>query len=372
MMKNRFFSRARDIPRQGSEKNRKTILLLLAVSLVFFSLSWFLPLGKGGSLQNDMLKASKIMEEAVKALGECRKERGSDLDPESDPNRTGLIGFEYSPLTTSLGNLGAKRTTTNPSFAALVVYLLQEAGVKRGDTVAVGASSSFPALIVAVLSATEAMELKPLMICSLGASQWGANDPEFTWLDMLECLSGAGIFNLQPIALSLGGEKDIGEDMSSEGRSFLSGEIGRSGIPFIHEPALEANVGARMELYEREAGQSRIEAFINIGGSWANMGTDSEILKVKPGLARISHFPPVQRQGVIFEMASRSIPVIHLLFIRGLTDRYGLSWDPSPLPSPGKEKIYRLARQKQAFFLIIAAVYLLLVVFALAFRNKLG
>lgn len=348
------------------------MLLLLAISLVFFSLSWFLPLGEGGSLQKDMLKASKIMEEAVKALGECREERGSDLAPESDPNRTGLVGFEYSPLTTSLGNLGAKRTTTNPNFAALVIYLLQEAGVERGDMVGVGASSSFPALIVAVLSAAEAMDLKPLMICSLGASQWGANDPNFHWLDMLECLSGAGIFNVQPIAMSIGGEKDIGEDMSPEGRSVLSGEIDRSGIPFLHEPDLEANVKARMELYEKNAGEGRIKAFINIGGSWANMGTDSEILKVKPGLARISHFPPVQRRGVIFEMASRSIPVIHLLFIRGLTDRYGLSWDPSPLPSPGKERIYQLARQKQSLFLIIAAVYLMLVVFTLAFRSKLG
>ena len=318
-----------------------------------------------------MIHASIIMEEAMVALRECKSARGLTLDEKNDPNLTGLIGVESSPLTTTLGNLEAKRTSTNPNFAALVVFLLKEAGVEKGDSVAVGASSSFPALIVAVLSAAKALDLDLLMINSLGASQWGANNPDFHWLDMLNCLLESRVFDSRPIGLSLGGEKDTGEDMSPEGNSFLTKEINTSGIPFIQEPGLRANVKTRMRLYEENAGENPINAFINIGGSWANIGTDAEVLKLKPGLAKISQLPSLEKRGIIFEMASRSIPVIHLLFIRGLTEKYGLSWDPVPLSIPGKEKIFQRPREKQPLFLFLSAVYFVLVIFLLAFRSRL-
>jgi len=372
-MKNRFLIRKGNIPKQGYGKNQNTILLLFAVSLVFLLLARFFPSGKKDVVQKDMLQASRIMEDAMAALRECRTGRNLVLDSKSDPNRTGLIGLEFSPLTTTLGNLEAKRTTTNPNFAALVVFLLQEAGVKKGDTVAVGASSSFPALIVATLSAAKAMDLNVLMICSLGASQWGANISEFHWLDMLDCLRESGVHDSQPIALSLGGEEDIGKDMNPEGRIFLSEEIVQTGILFIHEPDFKVNVQTRMRLYERNAGESEIKSFINIGGSWANIGMDPEILELKPGLTMISHLPPVDRRGVLFEMASRNIPVIHLLFVKGLAETYGLPWDPSPFPAPGKGKIFQLARERQPLFLVLAAVYMVLVVLILIFRkNKKG
>ncbi|UCE20710.1 MAG: poly-gamma-glutamate system protein, partial [Candidatus Aminicenantes bacterium] len=347
------------------------ILVLFIISLSFFLLAQFIPSRKGDALNDDMFRASEIMGEAMAALKECQSEGGLPLDRDNDPNQTGLIGVESSLLTTTIGNLEAKRTTTNPNFAALIVFLLNEAGVERGDTVAVGASSSFPALIVAVLSAAKAMDLHPLIINSLGASQWGANIMDFHWLDMLSCLLKADIFDFQPIALSLGGEKDKGEDMSPEGRSFLFEEIRKSGFPFINESDLRENVEIRMQLYEKSAAGKKIKAFINIGGSWANMGTDAEVLELKPGLVRIKQLPPLGNRGVIFEMASRNIPVIHLLFVRGLVKRYGLSWDPVPLPSPGKERLFHRARERQPMFLVLSVVYLLLVVFIFIVRSKL-
>jgi len=371
MMQSAFFRRKRSFPKQGAETGRNTIFILLIISLLFFLLVRFIPYRKGDAVSEDMIQASEIMEEAMVALRECQSEGGIHLDTESDPNQTGLIGFESSPLTTTIGNLEAKRTTTNPNFAALVVFLLKEAGVERGDTVAVGASSSFPALIVAALSAAKAMDLHPLMINSLGASQWGANITDFHWLDMLNCLLKSGIFSFQPIALSLGGEKDKGEDMSPEGRSFVLEEIKKSGFPFIDDSDLRANVETRMQLYEKSAGSNRIKAFINIGGSWANMGIDAEVLELKPGLVRIRQLPLLGNRGVIFEMASHRIPVIHLLFVRGLVERYGLSWDPVPLPRPGKERLFQRAREKQPLFLVLSIVYFALVVFILVFRDRL-
>ena len=138
------------------------------------------------------------------------------MDPAFDPNGTGFIGLEDSPLTTSLGHLEAKRTTTNPDFAGLVVALMHQAGIRKGDSVAIGASCSFPALITATLCACQVLELRPLFICSLGASEWGANHPDFTWLEIQDCLRNQGVLDVTPIAVSLGGEGDVGLDMDAE------------------------------------------------------------------------------------------------------------------------------------------------------------
>ena len=113
-----------------------------------------------------------------------------------------------------------------------------------------------------------------------------------------------------------------------------------------------------MALFEKAAQEKDIKVFINIGGSWSNMGLDSMVLHLKPGLNRIEKFPPPERRGVIYAMAARGIPVIHLLYVRGLARRYALPWDPYPLPRPGEGGIYRRTRSNNRFFFLSALVYL--------------
>jgi poly-gamma-glutamate system protein len=159
---------------------------------------------------------------------------------------------------------------------------------------------------------------------------------------MQSCLETAGIFAYRPLAVSLGGEGDTGQDMSPEGRALLLEKIQKTGFFFINESSLEVNVKLRMRLYEENAGASPVKAFINIGGSWANVGTDPSVLKLEPGLSRVNSFPIPGKRGVLQEMASLGIPVIHLLHIKGVAQRYGLPWDPHALPRPGEGAIYRL------------------------------
>jgi len=321
--------------------------------------------GRPGGRQA-MLDASVLMARAEAALKTCREARGVPIDPGADPNGTGLIGVERSEITTSAGRLEAKRTTTNPAFAGLVVSLLQEAGVRRGDVIAVGASSSFPALIVATLAAAKVLGAEPLVISSLGASEWGGNILRFTWLDMEDCLRGHGLLDVRPIARAVGGDEDIGRDMSPEGRSLLADRIRASGRPFIEEPDLERNVARRLALYRQNAGGRPIRAFVNVGGSWANLGTDPDILKLEPGLARHAIIPPAPRRGVIQAMAGAGVPVIHLLNVRGLCERYGLPWDPRPLPPPGAGPFYRRASPDARQTAGLTVLYLALVLALLA------
>jgi poly-gamma-glutamate system protein len=364
-----FNIRTRWIPKESTENGRGVIYALGGLSIAFYLLLRFLPFPDAEITRTQMLRASQMMSDALGIVRECRRDRGLSIEKDTDLNHTGLIGREFSPVTTSRGDLQAKRTTTNPNMAALVVQLLNEASLGEGDLVAVGASGSFPALIIATLAAAKAMRLLPLPIYSIGASQWGANEPEFTWLRIETCLGEAGWLDVEPLAVSLGGENDIAENWSQEARSSLESGIATRGDFLLYEPDLERNVVARMNLYEERAGASPIRAFVNIGGAWANLGESAQILELEPGLNEIEEVPAKERRGVIFEMAARQIPVIHLLHIRGLSDRYGLPWDPAPMPAPGKGDIYHLMRYQEPSFLVLSAVYLFLV-FIVAFRAR--
>jgi poly-gamma-glutamate system protein len=281
-----------------------------------------------------MRVAAQEMARAVTTVRAARIARGLPLDLVADPNRTGLIGVEVSPITTTLGDLAAKRTSTNPNVAAGIARWLIDAGVRSGDTLAVGASGSFPGLIIATLAAARSLGAEPLVISSVAASSWGANLPDFTWLDMEAALTTAGLAS-RSLAASPGGDDDAGGAAGSENRSALDRAIARSGVARIAGETLQARIAARMAAYERAAGGRPFAAFVNIGGAAANIGTCPEILNVPPGVHRAL---PACRgtPGVLWVMHERQVPVVHLLHVGGIAKAFGLPWDPLPLPEAGR------------------------------------
>ncbi len=279
----------------------------------------------------EMHDAAGRMREAIAVIADYHETAGIQIDEAIDPNRTGLIGPEYTELFTTLGQLEAKRTTTNPDVAALMVHLLGETGVSAGDTMAVGASASFPALMIATVTAAEAMGAHPVVILSLGASSYGATRTNLDLVRVYQLLLTAEVISTPPSAISLGGEGDVGGDFEPAFREGLLERIRRSEVPLVHDPDLRENVARRMAIY----GPSRITAFVNIGGNAANLGTSPMVLGVAPGLNESLPLPPSERRGVLYEMAARGVPVIHLLHVRGLALSHGLPWDPIPLPEPG-------------------------------------
>ena len=315
---------------------RPTSRILAAgiLSLAAFAAARLLPHGAPPPCADAMARASRLMEEATLVIRREREKSGGRFDLRADPNRTGLIGPESSPLVTTIGDLQAKRSTTNPNMAGWIVHLLDQAGARPGDAVAIGSSGSFPALLVASLAAAKAMGLRPVTILSLGASAYGAADPDFTLLELYGLLRRAGLCNSPPAAVSLGGDRDIGADFEAGMAASLENRIRSSGIYLLHEPDLEKNVAERLRIYQAHA-SGPIRAFINSGGGYANLGTSLIILEVRPGLNRSLDPPLPAERGVLFEMAARGIPVVHLLFIRGLAAQSGLPWDPIPLPRPG-------------------------------------
>jgi len=282
----------------------------------------------------EMLRAATIMAEATAAVRDARLHAGIVIDPGADPNRTGLIGLEWSPMTTTLGALSAKRTTTNPNVAAGLVRWLRDAGVRERSVVAIGASGSFPGLIVAAVAAAQALGAEPLVITSMAASTWGANEPAFTWMEMETALVQARRWP-RSLAASLGGEGDAAADLAPDARALLHARIDHAGVPLIGGGNLRERIAQRMVIYGRAAGSRPVAAFVNVGGASANVGTCSEILRVRPGvhrtLPRCSGEP-----GVMWMMYERGVPVIHLLHVDGIAAALGLPIDPVPLPAPGR------------------------------------
>ena len=338
--------------------NHKTRMAAAAViSLAAF---WMIDFGSHGSFSGDAdvtLRAARLMGQAVQAIEAEHERRGISFESSSDPNRTGLIGPQDSPLVTTMGELEAKRTTTNPNMAGLIASLLRQAGVKAGDSVAIGSSGSFPALLVASLAAAKAMDVQPVVILSLGASSYGATDPRFDLLDIFNLLRRERICTEAPAGVSLGGDRDVGHDFDAATRDRLANQIRASGLLFLHESDLRRNVAERMRLYHNAA-KGKIAAFINSGGGYANLGTSRLVLDIKPGLNNRFHQPPDAERGVIFEMAASNIPVIHLLFIKGLALQAGLPWDPIPLPQPAASPA--ATSRRSAWFWPEVIIYLVL------------
>jgi poly-gamma-glutamate system protein len=265
---------------------------------------------------------------------------------------------------TSLGQLEAKRTTTNPEMAGLIVRLLQEAGVSPGETVAIGSSGSFPALLIASLAACNAMHVQPVTILSLGSSSYGATRVDFDLLDIYSVVMRSGICNQGPAAASPGGDRDAGLNFDPEFRNRLVDRIIKRCAHLILESNLTRNVAQRMTVYEHASGR-RISAFINCGGGYANLGTSELVLRLSPGLNREMQLPPNAQRGIIYEMAAREIPVIHLLYVKGLVQKYGLPWDPVPFPRSGANGHLQPAKLPLKFW-ILFGVYSGLLVFVYA------
>jgi len=310
---------------------------------------------------NEKLEAAQRSQLAENYLKNFRLENSVFLDEINDPNHTAIIGQEYSLITTDQGDLESKLSATNPNFAAVIVQLFKDAGLNENDNIAIAFSGSFPGLNISVIAAVETLKLKPVIITSEGSSNFGANDPYFTWLDMENVLYKSNIFHNRSVAASIGGGNDLGRGLSPEGRDLIVKAIERNGVEFINEKHLENSIAKRMEIYDKYSQGEPVKAFINVGGGIASLGTAINGQLIPSGLSMrlpMSNFP---LHGVIIEMSHREIPIIHILNINQLLSKYGLPINPIPLPEPGDggifiQKKYNMVIASIATFILVVVI----------------
>ncbi len=284
--------------------------------------------------------------------------RNIPIDPVNDPNETGLIGNQHSLITSEPGDLNAKLTTTNPNISAVIVELLRKCRVAEGDVIAVSFSGSFPALNIAVISALQTLNLKPIIITSVSSSMWGANIPKFTYLDMENTLYQNSEIKFRSHAASIGGEDDLGRGISPEGRKLIMEAIKRNGAKLLEARNLEDAIEKRMNLYYDLSRAQEIACYINVGGSAAALAGFDLPTGILDPMKYSFH------QGVAGRFLRNGVKVINLNNIGSLARRYELPIAPIPMPEIGEGKLYYQKKYSVALsviFLIILGIFIFVV-----------
>ena len=320
---------------------RKRVLVALALAnliLVYVSyISYeFFPASNYGL----KIKAARIMKETLSKISSEIKTQ--TYYKERDIFKSNLIGVDSlsSNMTTKLGKLESKVAVTNPNFSALFIELLSKIDsslidVNNQDTIAVSYTGSFPGANIALLSACKALNIHPVIISSLGSSEWGANKLEMTWIDIEKYLD----FNHRSVAVSLGGDQDVAQELLEETIDSLKKKIFLNEYSFINESNLQSSIDKRMDIYNSRS--KNYKAYVTIGGAAASLGDSSTLKLYLPGLitSKDSTIVDAMDEDLIDEefdsvipvtekfLEEHNIPVINVRNINNLCDWYDLPYE---------------------------------------------
>ena len=286
-----------------------------------------------------LVSAAQQAQDAMAHIRELRQPIRR-IDADVDPLDSGLIGVSSSPVTSLSGHLPAKQTTINPNWAAVALKMLRAAGVEKGDMVAVAVSGSFPALNLAAYAAVEQLGAKPIVIVSGSASQWGANVPGLTWIDMARELRKAGLIETMEVVGSLGGAEDRGIGVSERGKEIIQMAIKRADLEFLLPANLEESVAKRIAIYTQYADGKPIRAYINIGGGSASTGPPSIDHYFEPGLITSAQPRAFAVDSVTGHFLKQGVPVLNLSGIATIARRYGLPTTPQVAQPIGSGGVY--------------------------------
>jgi len=368
-------------PEGASQVQRALVAALAVVGLVAVEV---FPTEEQQPHYGEKKLAATKAQEAFAVIADASERKGLRVEPKFDPAGSRLIGDPLSPITSGSGSLVSKQTTVNPNFAAVVIEWLRDLKIKSGDVVAVGVSGSFPAINVAVYSAIHELGIEPIIISSTAASQYGANDPNFTWLDMEAALRRNQVFPYKSVAASLGGVGDDAIGLTKRGRVMLERAIERNKIPPLadidskdlpreRETDEDAEPGGlnltlvdqdrvreRIRLYHEIASDRPIKAYVNVGGGTVSVGTKVGKRKFVPGVNNrppkgIEDMPP----SVLGAFLELGIPGIHLTQMIELAERYGLEIAPRVTPEVGTGDIFQKRQANRWLAGIVLALVLL-------------
>ena len=243
----------------------------------------------------EKVSAAEYMQYGLDVLKSASKRIFKNNSSSFDPMETGLIFFKDELE----GNLNSKLTTLNPNFAALVVDLITQAGIKPVDKdsdykpkIAISFTGSMPGANLAVLSACEAMGLEPVIITSVSASNFGAlRYKKFSWLDMEYELTHPAndYFKHKSVAASIGKRRDSGIGLNNDAIKDILGSLekyrkiyGNREFEVLYRPDkyLSHYIDRRMAIYDEKSDGAPYDLFINVGGGVASVGYYAGIKKV--------------------------------------------------------------------------------------------
>ena len=321
-----------------------TLVFLSLLSLVCFLIAINTRTIDVSGSYEQKVQAAELMKKGMDVLKGSRMESGVFIDIENDPNETGLVGSPFSLITTDEGDLDSKLTTLDPNLSAGIVDLMVQLNLSSKDTVALLMTGSMPGANIAVLTACKALGIHPISITSVGASQWGANQVDFTWLDMEKILFENDLIPTKSIAASIGGRNDMGRLLSPAGRNIITDNIQYHDLPIIRKDRLAENIEHRMDIFSGIKKISNYKAVINVGGGVASLGTSFNLRLLPPGVVIRSDISNIGRpggiEGVLSKFLNSNVPGLHILNIRPLTEQFKMPFAPILIFEIGSGSLY--------------------------------
>jgi len=297
------------------------------VLFVFFlvALTGYLLIREGENPKLKTLKvlypqAQKSFLRATKLLSKAREGR---IDPLLDPYETGWIGPEISPVVTTMGSLLSKRTTTNPEFIFVIIDLLLSSEVKKGDSVLIASSGSFPALNTMTVIAGEVLRLNVHLMSSIGASTYGATDPQWLWPDIENFLFEHDVIHTRTEFLTYGGDSDIGKFLDPQGRILCEESAERNGLQIVTAGSYREMLQKKEEYFNR----IQPKVLINIGGNHTNTGGMGHLLPSGLVTKLPANCQP-ESFGLIGYALTNGCKVINLLNVIELASKWNIFVDP--------------------------------------------
>ncbi len=360
-----------------SLKSNWTLLVLAIVAYGLYNWAEYSRVDARQPHYDEKLAAAELMLQGMDVLRESSAPEAAIADEINDPFATMLVGQKNTLITTLEGNHAAKLMTVNPNTAAMMVDLFYDAGLERGDKLAMCVSGSFPALNLAAFSACKIMGIDPVIITSVSSSWYGATDPLFTWLDMEAALRESGLFDYKSIAASAGGADDRGRSLPPEGRALLRQAVERNDVPYLNPPSVDDAIRIRVDLFTEQlkGSPAGYGTFLNIGGGVASLGhvENGQLLP----LGVIKHVQPMNypREGVIHYFSRHNVPVINLkyrnhLFEKLLQDN-GLPLRFNAVPEPGDGATFVTERYDLRVVLVAVLIMTVLVLVVIRFDLRL-
>ena len=334
-------------------KKEHAVLRLTAAALALLILSAALTRQSATLSPNEyygvQVEAARRLEQYFGAVRGYKQELGIPMSGD-DIHQTGMIGLPYTGITTTSGALEAKRTAAWPDMAALCVRMLHEAGVQPGDTVGAGFSGSFPGMNLAVVAACESMNVELVCISSVGASTYGANDPELTFPEMLYRLKQDGLIDTQSAAVTMGGYRDVGLDMEPELADQIRQRLTGLGLHLVEEPDFQANLSLREGIYRQEG---PIRCFVAVGGNLTSLGQGESGIALGQGVLHPDSRLRLDRDsGLVQRYLARGLPVINLLNLKKIMADYSMPYDPDQWPLVGRSAVYSDIRYERGWILL--------------------
>ncbi|OLR65208.1 poly-gamma-glutamate system protein [Peptoniphilus porci] len=282
--------------------------------------------------------AANNMKKYSKAVKGYKIKNGLEIY-DYDFYKTGLLGSPYNEFTTTLGNLEAKRTVTNPDIAALVVKIFNDANLKSGDKVSIALTGSFTGLNLACIAASEAMNLDITIISSMGASTYGSNQPQLTFPDIIDNLFNDGYIKENSSLVTLGGYDDVAYDIPDTIKNKVIENYKDRKLNIYINDNFNENVLKKIEVLNSNGNPS---AFITIGGNFSFGDNDGSEIVLKEGiLKKPKNLDPFSKnKGLINYYLNKNITTISFINIKKLMSDYGMPYDPWTWESTGKSSIY--------------------------------